>query len=152
MFKHKGKLTRQKARKLGISETRSKNVEEAHGFKLQDSVLLSKCISSAATCSSCKSPTFQLKLYQDNSKRDGLAEHLFLKCSNSGIQLDLVTSQKLGGKSEASEMNRRSVIASRRIVQSALEKLCSVMNLSPQVNKRAYNRHMKKVKIGRAHV
>ena len=147
-MEREGTITRQKARKLGFTEAQA-SVEKAHGFKLQDAVLLSECISAAATCSSCKSPSSQLQLFQDNSKRDGLAEHLFLKCSHCNTEVALETSQKLGGKSGgASEVNRRAVIATQRLGRSGLEKLCSTMNLPPPVNKSAYNRHMKNVNIG----
>lgn len=46
-----GTFTRQKPRKLGFTEAQT-SVEKAHGFKLQDSVLLSDYISAAANCSS----------------------------------------------------------------------------------------------------
>lgn len=58
-------LTRSKARKLGL--TKDANVSEAHGLKLQDTSLLSECISQAAICSSCRLPNSKLQLYQDNN-------------------------------------------------------------------------------------
>ena len=82
IIEHEGIFTRQKARELGFTKAQA-NIEKAHGFKLQDVALLSECISAAAICSSCKIPSSRLKMFQDNSERDGLAEHLFFsKMSN----------------------------------------------------------------------
>ena len=93
-----GIFTRQKARELGFTKAQA-NIEKARGFKLQDAALISECISAAAICSSCKIPSSRLKLFQDNNKRDGLAEHLFFRCSYCEIEVHFNTSLKLGGKS-----------------------------------------------------
>ena len=58
------------------------NTEKAHGFKLQVAELLSECISTSAICSLCRNPGSKLHLFQENSKRDRLAEKLYLVCSS----------------------------------------------------------------------
>lgn len=70
-----GMLTRRNANNVGMGS--SHQVEAATGFKLQDAVLLTECISVAAICSSCKIPGSKLKLFQRNDQREGLAESLF---------------------------------------------------------------------------
>ena len=45
-------MTQQMTRNVGHGPTAS--VEKAHGFKLQDAVLLNDCISTAAICISCR--------------------------------------------------------------------------------------------------
>ena len=74
------------------------NTEKAHGFKLQDAELLSECISTSAICSLCRDPGSKLQLFQENSKRDGLAETLYLVCSSCYCKTPLKTSKRLGGK------------------------------------------------------
>ena len=72
-----GVRTRKQAKDVGLGcQT---NVEMATGLKLQDAVLLNDCISSAAICSSCRSATSKLQLFQKNNEREGLSESLFLK-------------------------------------------------------------------------
>ena len=137
-----GIFTRQKARELGFTKAQA-NIEKARGFKLQDAALISECISAAAICSSCKIPSSRLKLFQDNNKRDGLAEHLFFRCSYCEIEVHFNTSLKLGGKSGGTmEVNIRSLIASQRLGHSGLEKLCSTMKLPPPVDKITYNHYI----------
>ena len=75
-----GMLTRRNANNVGMGS--SPQVEAATGFKLQDAVLLTECISVAAICSSCKIPGSKLKHFQRNDQREGLAESLFMKCSS----------------------------------------------------------------------
>ena len=114
-------LTRQKAKEVGIQP--AADVEIACGFKMQDAVLLSNCISKAAICSSCRHSKSRLELYQENTRRDGLSEHLFLKCSHCNAQTPLATSNRLGGKGGgAYEVNRRSVLSSHHTTGEDLVK------------------------------
>ena len=85
----------------------------ATGFKLQDAVPLNDCISSAAICSSCRSATSKLQLFQKNNEREGLSESLFLKCTACDTVTPLSASNRLGGKGGGShEVNRRAVLSS----------------------------------------
>jgi hypothetical protein len=145
-------LTRQQAKKVGILSP--SDVEIATGFKLQDAVLLSTCISKAAICSSCRQSASKLELYQRNNQREGLCEQLFLKCSYCKVETPLATSNRLGGKGGGShEVNRRSVLASHQFGQAGLAQFCGGMNLPPPVTKKAYNEHLIKIeKLASSHV
>ena len=137
----KGILTCQQAKEVGI---RSPGIVEiASGFKLQDAVLLSKCISTAAICSSCRQASSKLELYQRNNEREGLCESLFLKCSSCSVETPLATSKRVGGKGGGShEVNRRSVLVSHQYGHAGLSQFCGGMNLPPPVTKKAYNEHL----------
>ena len=91
-------LTRQQAKEIGIRSPA--NVEIASGFKFQDAVLLSKCISTTAICSSCRQASSKLELYQRNNEREGLCESLFLKCSSCSVETPLATR---GGKGQLTD-------------------------------------------------
>ena len=122
------------------------NTEKAHGFKLQDAELLSECIITSAICSLCRDPGSKLQLVQENSKRDGLAETLYLICSSCHCRTPLKTSKRLGGKGGgAHEVNRRSVLSSHQWGLAGLTKFCAGMELPPPVSKKAYNQHMKQI-------
>ena len=139
--KEESHLTRSKTRKLGL--TSDAKVCEAHGFKLQDANLLSESISKAAICSSCRKPNSKLQLFQDNKRRDGLSEQLFLLCSECGNKTPLNTSRRLGGHGGgAHEINRRSVLASHQWGRAGLTTFCAGMDLPPPVTKKAYNQHL----------
>lgn len=136
-----GSLTREQARKVGLGS--ACDAEVATGFKIQDAVLLSDCISAAAVCSSCRKATSKLKLYQRNSEREGLSESLFLKCSSCDVVTPLSTSNRLGGKGGGShEVNRRAALASHQFGHAGLSQFCAGMNLPPPVAKGAYNKHL----------
>lgn len=136
-----GSLTREQARKVGLGS--ACDAEIATGFKIQDAVLLSDCISAAAVCSSCRKATSKLKLYQRNSEREGLSESLFLKCSSCDVVTPLSTSNRLGGKGGGShEVNRRAALASHQFGHAGLSQFCAGMNLPPPVAKGAYNKHL----------
>ena len=145
-------FTRQRARQVGLGNVPS--VDVASGYKLQDAELLSECISSAAVCSACCKRFAKLQLFQRNSKRQGLSESLFFRCSCCNIETPLSTSKRLGGKGGgAHDVNRRSVLASHHMGQSGLSNFCATMNLPPPVTAKAYNEHLKqieKVAIGNA--
>ena len=133
-------ITRTKAKYLGLNQDKEKE-KEAHGFKLQDATLLSECISDACICSSCRDPNSKLRLLQDDTKRDGLAESLYLKCSQCESVTPLSTSRKLGGQGGgAHEVNRRSVIAAHQWGRAGLSKFCGKMDLPPPVTSNAYNK------------
>ena len=137
--------TRSQSSSSGMPQSMEEH-EKAHGFKLQDAKLLSQCIGKSAICSSCKNPKSQLKLFQENSNRDGLAELLYLKCSSCDCITPLQTSRRLGGKGGgAHEVNRRSVLSSHQWGCAGLAKFCAGMDLPPPVTKKAYNQHMKKI-------
>ena len=139
-------ITRTKAKYLGLNQDKEKE-KEAHGFKLQDATLLSECISDACICSSCRDPNSKLRLLQDDTKRDGLAESLYLKCSQCESVTPLSTSRKLGGQGGgAHEVNRRSVIAAHQWGRAGLSKFCGKMDLPPPVTSNAYNKQLKQVK------
>ena len=140
-----GMLTRRNANNVGMGS--SHQVEAATGFKLQDAVLLTECISVAAICSSCKIPGSKLKLFQRNDQREGLAESLFMKCSSCEVETPLQTSKRLGGKGGgAHEVNRRSVLASYQFGLAGLSQFCAGMNLPPPVTKKPYNQHLIQIK------
>ena len=143
----KGILTREQARNVGLGSVT--DVEAAKGLKIQDAQLLSDCISTAAVCSSCRKATSKLRLYQNNRERNGLAEALFLKCSECQVVTPLLTSQRLGGRGGGShEVNRRAVMASYHFGHAGLSQFCAVMNLPPPVAPEAYNKHL--IQIERA--
>lgn len=95
--------------------------------------MLSDCIASAAICSLSRKPQSSLQLYQRDYQREGLAECLFLRCSNCQHETELKTSKRLGGVGGgAYEVNRRSVLAD----------FCARMNFCPPVTKKSYNDHL----------
>ena len=134
-------MTREQAKNVGLGST--SDIEIANGFKIQDAVLLSDCISTAAVCSSCRKATSTLKLYQKNNEREGLSESLFLKCSSCEVVTPLSTSNRLGGKGGGShEVNRRAVLSSHQFGHAGLTQFCAGMNFPPPVAKEAYNKHL----------
>ena len=70
---------------------------EARGVKIQDFSLLQQCLKSFAVCSKCKSSKSKLKIFEDNKKRKGLGECLFIKCSSCGAKQHL-SSKKMPGQ------------------------------------------------------
>ena len=93
-----GIITREKAKHMGLGL--SSQVQHAVGFKLQDAVILSECISTAAICSLCQRAGSKLQLFQRNAEREGLSESLFLRCSFCIVETPLQTSRRLGGLGE----------------------------------------------------
>ena len=142
--KNSGVMTREQAKVVGLGC--QCDVEMATGFKLQDAVLLNDCISSAAICSSCRSATSKLELFQKNNEREGLSESLFLKCTACDTVTPLSTSNRLGGKGGGShEVNRRAVLSSYQFGHAGLKNFCAGMNLPPPLAKNAYNEHLKQI-------
>ena len=136
-----GIITREKAKHIGVGL--SSQVQHAVGFKLQDAVILSECISTTAICSLCQRAGSKLQLFQRNAEREGLSESLFLRCSLCTVETPLQTSRHLGGRGgEAHEVNRRSVLSSHQFGHAGLSQFCAGMNLPPPVTKKAYNDHL----------
>ena len=73
--------TRKMKIELGLEMSSPNNIARCHSNKIIDSTLLQECISEATTCSKCKSSKCRLELWQDDTKRCGLDELLFTKCS-----------------------------------------------------------------------
>ena len=86
----------------------------------------------SAVCSSCKNKRSKLELWQDNSRRQGLKETLFSKCTHCGAIVSFDTSNK--SQTKHIEVNVRLVqaglITSNGL--SSLRKLCDILNL-PQI-------------------
>ena len=78
-------ITRSAGKRLGLSLCKA-HVVEARGVKIQDFSLLQQCLESFAVCSKCKSSKSKLKIFEDNKKRKGLGECLFIKCSSCGAK------------------------------------------------------------------
>ena len=134
--------TRSVSRALGISKP---DLEEAHGFKLQDFSLLDEALTTAAVCSSCRNPKARLLILQENKKREGLSEKLIIKCNNCEAVTPMSTSRKLGGKGGgAAEVNRRAVMAAMSSGggHATLQKLCTDLNLPEPVTSNAYQQHL----------
>ena len=130
------------SRALGISKP---ELEEAHGFKLQDFSLLDEALTTAAVYSHCRSPKVRLQFFQKNKKREGLSEKLIIKCNNCEAVTPLSTSRKLGGKGGgAAEVNRRAVMAtmSSGSRHTTLQKICTDQNLPETVTSNAYQQHL----------
>ena len=72
--------TRSLSKRLGVA--RGHCIEDAPGTKIQDFTILSQTLEQFAICSSCRSAKSKLKIKQDNQKRKGLAESLFIICTN----------------------------------------------------------------------
>ena len=95
----------------------------------------------------------KLKTTSETTGSDGLAEHLYIQCSNCNTETYFDTSRKLevserednsGGRSSY-DVNKRSSMASLSMGHSGLVKFCGVMNLPKPASRQAYNKSMKKV-------
>ena len=133
MESEQGNLTRNKSKQLGLGAIKSKEI--ARDFKLQDFSLLNKCISEAAICQACKRPSSRLQLWQNNTERSGLAESMFLKCSDCNVETKLFSSRKLPGKGGTFEVNRRSSMVWETSGREQLAKFCGRMNLPPPITR-----------------
>ena len=131
-------ITRNTGKRLGLSQ-RKAHVLEARGLKIQDFSLLQQCLESFAVCSKCKSSKSRLKIFEDNRKRKGLGECLFIKCSSCGAKQSFFSSKKMPGKGSGFEVNRRAAIALPS--RGTLKRFCARMDLPPPVSKTPYNRH-----------
>ena len=138
-------LTRQKFFALGSTQKRSYSSTEAFGNKIINSKLLNMAMEEIAICKICRSPKGCLKLFQEDAKRSGLDESLFLQCQNCQHRVNFHTSDKVecSGK-EHSEINVRVVQAG---VYSGngltnLQRFCGMLDIPPPVNKSSYNDHL----------
>ena len=138
-----GILTRKKSINVGLGVPSVNCDNIASRYKIQDATLLRDCIASAAICSFCRKSQSTLQLFQRDYQREGLAECLFLRCSNCHHETELKTSKRLGGVGGgAHEVNRRSVLASQKLGQAGLADFCARMNFCPPVTKKSYNDHL----------
>ena len=106
---------------------------------LQDTVVDASVLLLPVAAAKALLPNFSC--FRITSKRDGLAEHLFLRYLSYFVTLKLTWKpvENLGAnQGGASEVNRKSVIATQRLGRSVLEKLCNTMNLPPPVNKNSH--------------
>ena len=146
-----GPITRLKAMELGVKNTTSASLMGTNGYGIIDKSLLAEALNTAAMCRTCKATNSRLHLKTTGS--DGLAEHLYIQCSNCNTETYFDTSRKLevseredncGGRSSY-DVNKRSSMASLSVGHSGLVKFCGVMNLPKPASRQAYNKSMKKV-------
>ena len=123
--------------------------EEASGLKIQDFSLLQQCLGASAICSKCKSAKSNMKIVQDNNKRKGLGEYMFIKCNNCGSSQDFLSSTKMPYKGGGYEVNRRAALASSS--WRSLKRFCSHLNLPPPLLRKPYNRHLKGIEEAAVH-
>ena len=90
------------------------------------------------------SPKSNLRTFQCNKQRQGLAESLFVMCLTCGSRTEFWSSKTLPGKHGPFEVNRQSVMAS--VGQKSLSKFCAKMNLPPPIMNKSYNAHIKAIK------
>ena len=135
--------TRKMKIELGLEMSSPNNVR-CHSKKIIDSTLLQECISEAAICSKCKSSKSRLELWQDDTKRCGVDERLFTKCSECCHIVRLQSSKKC--ENRFSEINIQSVntgiISGNGI--SNMQKIMSHLNLPRLVTSTGYNNILKK--------
>ena len=123
--------------------------ELAHGFKIINTKNLLSSLNAASVCRLCKDYRGTLQLWQDNSKRRGLNEVLFWKCSNCGEETDpFRTSPFLNNDTkDTSEINVRLIqggIESGNGL-TGLSKLCCALDIPAPVTSNAFNSTMKKL-------
>ena len=146
-----GPMTRLRAMELGVKNTTSANLIGSNGYGIIDKSLLAEALNTATMYRSCKAPNSRLHLKTRGS--DGLAEHLYIQCSNCNTETYFDTSRKLEtseredsrcGRSSY-DVNKGSSMASLSMGHSGLVKFCGVMNLPKPASRQAYNKSMKKV-------
>ena len=84
---------------------------KANSNKIVSSEMLQDCISKAAICSKCKNPKSSLQLWQQDSKRAGLCEPLFLKCSICEEKTFVKTRKCVSEENRHAEINMKVVQA-----------------------------------------
>ena len=137
--------TRKMKIELGLEMSLPNNIVRCHSNKIIDSTLIQECISKAAIYSKYKSSKSRLELWQDDTKRCGLDEWLFPKCSEYCHILRLQSSKKC--ENRFSEINIRSVnagIISRNGI-SNMQKIISNLKLPRLVTSTSYNNILKKI-------
>ena len=136
-------LTRSKTIKLGRSHTTQTTTTKIHDNKLVDSTLPQNFLFNSAVCSSCKNKRSKLELWQDNSRRQGLKETLFSKCTHCGTMVSFDTSNI--SQTKHIEVNVRLVQAGLVTGNglSSLQKLCGILNLPKFLTTKNYNKILK---------
>ena len=86
--------TRKMKIELGLEMSSPNNIMRCHSNKVIHSTLFQECIYKAAMCSKCKSSKSRLELWRDDTKRCGLDEWLFTKCSECCHFVRLRSSKK----------------------------------------------------------
>lgn len=111
-----------------------------HGNRIVDLSCLQAILDETAVCKGCSCGNLRVS----ESSRHGLASEVVVSCDSCDFQKILPLSLK---KERFHEVNRRSVLAMRRIGRghAALQKFCGLMNLPPPVTQRAFMRHQKAV-------
>ncbi len=104
------------SKKFGFNRTRC--IEDAHGTKIQDFSILSKCLENFAMSSSC------------------------IHC---GAKQNFTTSRKILGKGGAFEVNRKASLACSSRAQ--LQNFCNKMDFPPPVTKESHNNQLKEIEI-----
>ena len=90
-------MTRKKSFELGHG-TNIKTIVKGDINKILDVTLLQVCITTPAICSHSKSKQRKLELWQDDAKRNGLSEKLFLKCTLCFNEVEFQTSKRMKNK------------------------------------------------------
>ena len=116
------------------------------GFRFVDISVLAS-VFQLFRCPVCKYGHIELE--EDGSAKMGFASLLMLKCKNRNCKFSekFYTSSKIGG-SQAFEVNRRIVLATRNIGigHQALAKFTGVMNMPSPMNENSYRDHVAAVK------
>ena len=116
------------------------------GFRFVDISVLAS-VFQLFRCPVCKYGHIELE--EDGSAKMGFASLLVLKCKNRNCKFSerFYTSSKIGG-SQAFEVNRRIVLATRNIGigHQALTKFTGVMNMPSPMNENSYRDHVAAVK------
>ena len=131
-----------------MSTAKEDDVSRSKSYKILDATLLESCISEAAICSVCCDSKSKLELFQENVKRQGLAESLFFKCNKCFYKSKFKTSKIVGEEySQHShkpyDINVRSVFASQNYGRTGLVKFCAAMGFPNPSNAKAYNKIQK---------
>ena len=119
---------------------------KAHSNKIV-SEMLKDCSSKAAICNKCKNPRSSLQLWQQDSKRAGLSESLFLKCSICEEKTFVKTSKCVSEENRHAEINMKVVQAGLLTGNglSSLQRICTTLNLPQPPTSNSYNEILKRV-------
>ena len=109
--------------------------------------MLQDYISKAAICSKCRNPKSSLKLRQQDSKRAGLCESLFLKCSICEEKTFVKTSKCVNEENRHVKINMKVVqaglLTGNRL--SSLQRICTTLNLPQPPTSNSHNESLKRV-------
>ena len=81
------------------------------------------------------------QIFQEYDARSGLAEPLFICCSNCGAKTKFFSSKKMPGRQVGFEINRPFIIASQS--RQKLANICTKMNLPSPILSKPYNSHLR---------